>query len=175
MTLEGKKMYAIFSETGRFIGYVDFKPVEGLYKEMPDGFNPVDQVYVGTYEKGEIKTIGELKPLDYRLGNIDKKWVIYEAQLNEETKRNIIEENNYTLHRQLNLITQALYENKDKLNLSKDFLHMAEVIEDVRYRHKISIESYEEMAKNGQINYVPVGTEEEYMQKYTEQVLDITK
>jgi hypothetical protein len=175
MNIEDKKMYAIFSETGRFIGYVDFQPQQGLFKEMPAGFNPVDQIYVGTYENGQVKTIGELQPLDYRLGNADKKWVIYEAQLNEETRRHIEEANDFPLYKQLNLITEALYANKDKLNLTPEFIHMAEVIEDIRYRHRISIESYVDMANNGQINYVPAGQEGEYMEKYTEEALDVTK
>jgi hypothetical protein len=168
-------MYALFSETGRFIGYTDFKPAEGLYKEMPEGFNPVEQVYSGTYEEGSVKSISELQTIDYRLGNIDKKWVIYEVQLNEETRRNIEEANNFPLYKQINIITKALYDNKDKLNLSKDFLHMAEVIEDVRYRHSISIEAYQDMAQQGQINFIPIGGEIDYLEKYTEEVLDITK
>lgn len=170
-----KQMYALFSDKGRFIGYADFKPGAGLYKEMPVGFNPVEQVYAGDYETGSVKTIDELEIKEYREGNYDKKWVIYEKDLNTQTKRNIEEINDYPFYKQLNLIMEALYKNKDKLDLPKDFLHMCEVIEDIRYRQKISIESYIKMAANNQIHYVPLSAEGEFLDKYTEKVLNITE
>jgi hypothetical protein len=166
-------MYAIFSETGRFIGYADFKPQAGTYKELPLDFNPVEKVYVGDYESGSVKTIQELKAVEYREANVDKKWVVYEKDLNTETRKNIEEVNSYEMYKQLNLIMQALYDNKDKLTLSKDFTHMFEVIDDLRHRHSISIESYKKMSEAGKIHYVPIEQEGEFLDKYTEKVLNI--
>lgn len=168
-----KKMYAIFSEKGRFIGYADFTPAIGLYKEMPENFSPVDQVYVGDYETGSVKSINELKTVEYREANISKKWVVYEKDLNTETQRNIEEVNDYPIYKQLNLIAQALYDNKDKLTFSSDFLHMCEVIDDLRHRHNLSINSYQTMSDSGQIYYVPLSAEGEFLDSYTEKVLNI--
>ena len=170
-----KVMYALFSEKGRFIGYTDFKPQAGLYKEMPPGFNPVESVYVGDYETGSVKTIKELEIIEYRQSNVDKKWVVYEKDLNEDTRRNIEEVNDYPIYKQLNYIMQALYDNKDKLSFAKEFTHMCEVIEDLRHRHQLSIDSYKKMSDNKQIHFVPLGQEGDFLDKYSEKLLNISE
>ena len=94
--------YALFSNTGRFIGFTNFKPSNGLYKQMPGDFDPVQQVYVGDYKTGELKNIQELQLKDYREANIDKKWKVFESELNRELARTIVRDHGLQFHKQMN-------------------------------------------------------------------------
>jgi len=139
------KNYALFSVNGRFIGFTNFKPTTGLYKEMPESFDPVLNVYVGDYTTGELKHVSELKPKDYREANVDQKWKVFETEMNEEAGRLI--EQDYPLYKQLNIIMDALYTNREKLDLAEEFLDMYNRIQDVRVNISASFESYKEAPK----------------------------
>ena len=78
------KNYALFSVNGRFIGFTNFQPTTGLYKELPDNFDPVTSVWVGDYETGSIKPVTQLQPKEYREVNANQKWVVFETKLNEK-------------------------------------------------------------------------------------------
>ena len=112
------KNYALFSVSGRFIGFTNFKPVNGLYKEMPDEFDPVLQVYVGDYKTGGLKSILDLEKVEYREANLDKKWKVFESDLDKDLEKKIIKEHNMPLYKQINAIMEVLYKNKDKIELT---------------------------------------------------------
>lgn len=164
------KNYALFSVSGRFIGFTNFKPVTGLYKEMPDTFDPVYQVYVGDYETGSLKNITELQPKDYREANVDKKWRVFETEMNEDTFRHITQELNYPLFKQLNIISECLYANKDKLALTNDFIKMAEKIKEVRDNMSTTFESYKQAPK---AEIITKDKEREFYEYYNQRHLNI--
>jgi len=141
------KNYALFSVNGRFIGFTNFKPTTGLYKEMPDRFDPVTNVYVGDYETGSLKNISELQPKDYREANVDKKWRVFETEINDATSKIITEEAGYPLYKQLNNIMDVLYKNKDVIQLTEGFEAMYDKIQDVRANMSSTYESYKEAPK----------------------------
>jgi hypothetical protein len=164
------KTYALFSVNGRFIGYTNFQPTTGLYKELPGDFNPITSVWVGDYATGSIKGVTELQPKEYREGNANQKWVVFESELNEKTGRIIQEENNIKIHRQLNAIMDVLYANKDKIELTPTFLETYETIQTIRRNHELSLKSYQEAPK---ADVVLKDEERLYVEKYTHQVLNI--
>jgi hypothetical protein len=164
------KTYALFSVNGRFIGYTNFKPTTGLYRELPDNFDPITSIWVGDYETGRIKSVNELQPKEYREGNANQKWVVFESELNEKTGKMIQEENNLKIHRQLNAIMDVLYANKDKIELTPSFLETFETIQTIRRNHDLSIKSYQEAPK---ADVVLKDQERLYVEQYTQQVLNI--
>jgi len=141
------KNYALFSVNGRFIGFTNFKPATGLYKEMPDSFDPVYQVYVGDYETGSLKHVSELQPKDYREANVDQKWRVFESEMNEEAGRLITQEYGYTLYKQLNAVMDVLNANKDVIKLTDKFTELYNKIQDVRHNIAVSLESYKQAPK----------------------------
>lgn len=164
------KNYALFSTHGRFIGYTNFKPTNGLYKELPDNFNPVEFVYVGDYETGQIKSIEELQPKEYREANIDKKWKVFETTLNKQLSDIITLNLDLPLYKQLNNIMEVLYLNKDKLQLTDNFVKMYDNIFDARRNHKLSMETFKEAPKADVIS-----KEQEllFFEEYTQKQLNI--
>jgi hypothetical protein len=164
------KNYALFSTHGRFIGYTSFKPTNGLYKELPDNFNPVEFVYVGDYETGQIKNVNELQPKEYREANVDKKWKVFETTLNKQLA-DVIEKNlDLPLYKQLNNIMEVLYLNKDKIQLTDNFVKMYDIITDARRNHTLSLETYKEAPK------ADVVTKEQellFFEEYTQRQLNI--
>lgn len=166
------KNYALFSEQGRFIGFTNFKPVNGLYKEMPDEFDPVFQVYVGDYETGSLRNVSDLQPKDFREANVDKKWKVFESELNQDVSKFITEKLDIPLYKQLNAIMETLYLNKDKLQLSENFEMIYNTIQTIRYKHNKSLDVYKEAPK------ADVITKEEeriFFEKYTQQQLNINE
>lgn len=141
------KNYALFSINGRFIGFTNFKPTTGLYKEMPDNFDPVLNVYVGDYATGGLKHVETLQPKDYREANVDKKWKVFETEMNAEAGRLITQEHGLPLHKQLNIIMEALYNNREKLDLSPEFIDLYNKVQDVRINISASLDSYTEAPK----------------------------
>ena len=164
------KNYALFSQNGRFIGYTNFQPTNGLFKEMPDSFDPTMNVYVGDYETGGLKHISELHPRDYREANIDKKWVMLESALNQKAGIAIMDNFNYPLFKQLNIVMDVLMNNKDKITLSDDFLEMYDKIQDVRNNISLTVESYAEAPK---VEMVTKEQERVFIERYTQQQLNI--
>jgi hypothetical protein len=164
------KNYALFSENGRFIGFTNFKPVNGLYKEMPDSFDPTTSVYTGDYETGGLKDIKELHPRDYREANVDKKWVLLESEMNREAGLVITEESGYPLFKQLNIIMEVLHKNQDKIELTPEFVKMYDAIQEVRFNVKASVESYKEAPR---ANVIAKEEERLFIEKYTQQQLNI--
>jgi hypothetical protein len=167
------KSYILFSKEGRFIGFTSFKPPSGLYKEIEREFNPFEETYIGTFENGEIKKINELSKTEIKETNIDKKWVIYESVANNEIKKHIEEALDLPLYKQVNEISKALYDNKDVLKLSDSFINMFEQIDRARFRHSVTIKSYESFHEEGRANFIKKGDEKAYINNYTKQVLDI--
>lgn len=141
------KNYALFSVNGRFIGFTNFKPTTGLYKEMPESFDPVTNVYVGDYETGSLRNVNELEPKDYREANVDKKWRVFETEMDSTANKLITEELNYPLYKQLNIIMDVLNSNSDKLTLTEDFKVMFNKIQEVRSNFKNTFESYKDAPK----------------------------
>lgn len=164
------KNYALFSENGRFIGFTNFKPTNGLYKEMPDKFDPVAQVYIGDYNTGGLKLVSELQQKDFREANIDKKWKIFESDLDKELELNIVITNNYPLYKQLNIVMEVLHKNKEIFELTEDFKNMYETISKLRYNHKKTLKGYEEAPK-AQVIYKD--KESEYLEEYTKKQLNL--
>lgn len=166
------KNYALFSKTGRFIGFTNFQPANGLYKIMPDNFDPVRQVYVGDYETGGIKHIEELQVKDYREANVDKKWKVFESELNQELQRTIIHERGLTLYKQLNTIMDVLNANKDKIQLTPEFESMYKTIQDLRYNHQKSLEVYKQAPK---ADVITQDDELNFVEEYTQKQLNINE
>jgi len=164
------KNYALFSKKGRFIGFTNFQPTNGLYKEMPDSFDPVTQVYVGDYQTGELKSIEDLQPKDYREANVDKKWKVFESDLDNELEKNIVFGLKYPLYKQINLLMEVLDKNKDKFELTEEFKTMYKQISDLRYNHKNMIKTFEEAPKAQVIHR---DEESEYIDDYTQKQLNI--
>lgn len=164
------KNYALFSVSGRFIGFTNFKPTTGLYKEMPESFDPVLNVYVGDYNTGELKHISELKPKDYREANVDQKWKVFESEMNAEAGRLI--EQSFPLYKQLNAIMDVLYKNKDKIELTEEFLTMYNNIQDIRVNITASLESYKEAPK---AEVVTKDDERMFFERYNQQHLNINE
>lgn len=164
------KNYALFSVNGRFIGYTNFQPTTGLYKELPDNFDPITSVWVGDYETGSIKSVAQLQPKEYREANANQKWVVFETELNEKTGKMIQDDLNLTLHRQLNAIMDVLYTNKDKIELTPDFLEFYQNIQTIRRNHDLSLKSYQEAPK---ADVVTRDQERFYIEQYTQQLLNI--
>ena len=164
------KNYALFSVTGRFIGFTNFKPTTGLYKEMPDNFDPMVSVYVGDYNTGGLKHISELKPKDYREANVDQKWKIFESEINEEAGRLITQ--HYPLYKQLNAIMEVLYNNKDKFELTEEFTEMYDDIQDIRTNVTASLESYKDAPK---AEVITKDDERMFFEKYNQQHLNINE
>jgi hypothetical protein len=164
------KNYALFSTNGRFIGYTNFQPTTGLYKELPDNFDPITQVWAGDFATGSIKNVTELEIKDYRLANANKKWVVFETELNEKTGRIITEERGLGIYKQLNAIMDVLHENKDNLKLTPKFLEVYEEIQTVRRNHELSLKSYQEAPK---ADIVLKEDEKKYIEQYTQQHLNI--
>ena len=158
------KNYALFSQNGRFIGFTNFKPVNGLYKEMPDSFDPTLNVYVGDYETGELKDISTLQPRDYREANVDKKWILLESEMNREAGTTITEQYGYQIFKQLNIIMDVLNKNSDKIQLTPEFNEMYNKIQEVRFNIKASVESYKEAPK---ANVVTKEEERIFIERYT--------
>ena len=165
--------YAIFSKTGRFVGYGNFLPPACLTKELPLDFNPVTHAYIGDYETGSFKSVADIEKKELREANPDKKWVVFESYLNDTINNTIVKETGLPIHKQLNMLSKALYDNRDKLNLSQEFIDAYETIADIRRRHKLSIESYEELNQNGKVIFVKTTDEQAYHDKYSQSVLDI--
>lgn len=164
------KNYALFSVNGRFIGFTNFKPQNGLYKELPDNFDPITQVYVGDYETGKLKNIHTLEPKDYREANIDHKWKIYESQLNEETGKYITKKLDIPLYKQINAIMETLYLNKDKLTLPDNFEEIYDTIKTVRHKHTAALNAYKEAPK---ADIVYKEEEDFFIEKYSQAQLNI--
>lgn len=167
------KSYILFSKEGRFIGFTSFRPPSGLYKEIEREFNPFEETYIGTFENGEIKKINELSKNEIKETNLDKKWVIYESAANEEIRKHIEEVLGFPLYKQINEISKALYENKDVLKLPESFIEMFEKIDRARFRHSVTIKSYEAFHEEGRANFIKKNEEKTYINNYTKQVLDI--
>jgi hypothetical protein len=166
------KNYAIFSTSGRFIGFSNFKPENGFYKEMPDNLDPVHQVYVGDYETGGLKSIDEVQIKDYREANLDKKWKVFESEINAETGKLITDELDIPLYKQINAIMETLYLNKDKIQLSEGFTEIYNEIENIRIRHANSLKVYEEAPK---ADFISKKDERLYIEEYTQNFLNITE
>lgn len=164
------KNYALFSTNGRFIGYTNFKPQNGLYKELPDNFDPVLQVYVGDYETGSIKRINELEVKDYREANVDKKWKVLETDLNKDIGKKITEGMDIPLYKQLNAIMEVLYLNKDKLQITDTFEQIYKAIDRIRYNHTNSLKTYEQAPKADIIKKEDEGV---FFEEYTQAQLNI--
>lgn len=164
------KNYALFSVNGRFIGYTNFQPTTGLYRELPDNFDPITSVWVGDYETGSIKSVTQLQPKEYREANANQKWVVFETELNEKTGKIIQNDLNLKLHRQLNAIMEVLYVNKDIIKITPDFLEIYETIQTIRRNHDLSIKSYQEAPK---ADVVTKDQERLYIEQYTQQLLNI--
>lgn len=164
------KNYALFSTNGRFIGFTSFKPQNGLYKEMPDNFDPVLQVYVGDYENGQLKYVNELEIKEYREANLDKKWNVFESQLNDEVGRLITEGLDMPLHKQLNAIMETLYLNRDKIQLSENFEVIYNTIQSIRHNHKNALKTFQEAPK---AEVISKDDERLYIEEYTQRQLNI--
>jgi hypothetical protein len=164
------KNYALFSTHGRFIGYTNFEPTNGLYKELPDNFNPVEYVYVGDFETGQIKHIEELQPKEYREANVDKKWKVFETTLNKQLEEVITLNLDLPLHKQLNNIMEVLYLNKDKIQLTDSFIKMYDDIFDARRNHKLSFDTYKEAPK---ADIITKEQETLFFEEYTQKQLNI--
>jgi hypothetical protein len=164
------KNYALFSNNGRFIGFTSFKPQNGLYKEMPDNFDPVLQVYVGDYETGQLKTLNDLQIKDYREANVDKKWKVFETQLNDEVNHLITQRLDMPLYKQLNAIMETLYLNRDKIQLSENFEVIYNTIQSVRHNHKNGIKVFQEAPK---ADFISKEQERDYIEEYTQRQLSI--
>lgn len=164
------KNYALFSKNGRFIGYTNFQPTNGLYKELPANFNPVQYVYVGDYETGGVKRVNDLEPKEYREANIDKKWKVFETDLNKQLAKIITNRLDLPIYKQINNIMEVLYINKDKLQLTEEFVKMYDDITQARRNHKLSLETYKEAPK------ADVITKEQellFFEEYTQKQLNI--
>ena len=166
------KNYALFSVQGRFIGYTNFKPKNGLYKELPDQFDPVLQVWVGDYETGSLKNISELQTKDYREANIDKKWKVFETEVNDEIGKFITDKLGIALHKQLNAIMETLYINKDKIQLSENFEVIYNAIQAVRHNHNNALKTYEEAPK---ADVIKKEQERLFFEEYTQKQLNISE
>lgn len=166
------KNYALFSKKGRFIGFTNFEPTNGLYKEMPDTFDPVMQVYIGDYQTGSLRDVSTLEPKDYREANVDKKWKVFESDLDKELEKNIVYGLKYPIHKQINLIMEMLDKNKDKLELTEEFKNMFKQISDLRYNHKNTIKTFQEAPK---AQVILKDEEMEYIDEYTEKQLNINE
>lgn len=166
------KNYALFSVQGRFIGFTNFKPENGLYKEMPDNFDPVLQVYVGDYETGSLKSVGELDPKHYREANIDKKWKVFESEINNEVGQFITQQLDLGIHKQLNAIMETLHLNKDKIQLSENFEMIYNTIQAIRHKHNNSLNVYEEAPK---ADVVKKEDERLFFEQYNQQHLNINE
>lgn len=164
------KNYALFSVNGRFIGFTNFKPANGLYKEMPDFFDPVLQVYVGDYETGGLKHVGELEPKDYREANIDHKWKVFESELSDETFKYITQKMDIPLYKQLNAIMDVIYNNRDKIQLTEQFSTIYEAIQATRHNYNNSMATYEEAPK---ADVVKKDDEQLFFEEYTQKQLNI--
>lgn len=164
------KNYALFSTNGRFIGFTNFKPQNGLYKELPDSFDPVMQVYVGDYETGSLKSVNELEVKDYREANVDKKWKVLETDLNKDTGKIITESQDIPLYKQLNAIMKVIQLNKDKLQLTKEFEEIYTTIDKIRYNHKNALLSYEQAPK---ADIIKKEEERLFFEEYTQKQLNI--
>jgi hypothetical protein len=164
------KNYALFSVNGRFIGFTNFKPTTGLYKEMPESFDPVLNVYVGDYNTGELKHVSELKPKDYREANVDQKWKVFETEMNIEAGRLIEQE--FPLYKQINAIMDVFYKNKEKLELTEEFLNMYNKIQDIRINITASLESYKDAPK---AEVISKEEERMFFEVYNQQHLNINE
>ncbi len=164
------KNYALFSVSGRFIGFTNFKPVNGLYKEMPDNLDPVMQVYVGDYETGSLKNVNELQMVDYREANLDKKWTVFETDLNKEIEKAITKDSDLPLYKQINTIMEVLFLNKDKIQLTPEFERIYNKIQDIRHYHENALKSFEEAPK---AHLIRKGEEAEFLESYTQNQLNI--
>lgn len=164
------KNYALFSVNGRFVGYTNFKPTNGLYKELPDTFNPVEFVYIGDYKTGGIKQVKELQPKEYREANVDKKWKVFETDLDKRLAEVISRNLDYPLYKQLNIIMEVLYLNKDKIELTDSFTEMYNEITEARRNHKLSIETYKEAPK---ADVITKQQELLFYEEYTQKQLNI--
>ncbi len=166
------KNYALFSKTGRFIGFTNFQPTNGLYKIMPDNFYPVRQVYVGDYKTGSLKNIEELEAKDYREANVDKKWKVFESELNQELQKTIIQEYGLAVYKQLNTIIDVLYQNKDKIQLTPEFETMYKTLQDLRYKHNKTLETYKQAPK---ADIISPDKELTFVEEYTQKQLNINE
>jgi len=166
------KNYALFSVSGRFIGFTNFKPQNGLYKEMPDNLDPVMQVYVGDYNNGELKNVNDLQLTDYREANLDKKWRVFESDLDKELENIITKESNLPIYKQINAIMEVLYKNKDKIELTPEFEEIYKTIDELRYNHKKSMETYKDAPK---AEFIPKEHEYMYIDDYTQRQLNINE
>lgn len=164
------KNYALFSVSGRFIGFTNFKPTTGLYKEMPESFDPVLNVYVGDYDTGELKHISDLQPKDYREANVDQKWKVFESEMNIEAGRLIEQE--FPLYKQLNAIMDILYKNNERLELTKEFIDMYNKIQDIRVNITASLESYKDAPK---AEVITKDEERMFFERYNQQHLNINE
>jgi RNAse (barnase) inhibitor barstar len=164
--------YALFSNTGRFIGFTNFKPSNGLYKQMPSNFDPVQQVYVGDYKTGELKNIQDLQLKDYREANIDKKWKVFESELNRELARTIVRDHGLQFHKQMNAVMEVIYENRDKLKLTPEFERVFKIISDLRHNHNKSLEVYKQAPK---ADVITSDKELEFVEEYTQKQLNINE
>lgn len=164
------KNYALFSQAGRFIGFTNFEPTNGLYKEMPSTFDPTIYVYVGDYENGHLKNVNDLNIKDYREANVEKKWIVFESELNHEAELKITEDLKYPLFKQLNIIMEVLEKNKDKISLTPEFTKMYEDIQEVRLNTQASFESYMQAPK---ATVVPKENERFFFEIYNQQHLNV--
>lgn len=164
------KNYALFSTNGRFIGYTNFKPQNGLYKELPDNFDPVLEVYVGDYETGQLKSINNIEVKDYREANIDKKWKVLESDLNKDVGKLITDGLDIPLYKQLNAIMEVLYNNRDKIQLTEGFESIFKEIERVRYNHANALKMYEQAPK---AEIIKKENEKAFYEQYTQSQLNI--
>jgi hypothetical protein len=166
------KNYALFSKTGRFIGFTNFVPNNGLYKVMPDNFDPVQQVYIGDYKTGGLRNVQDLDPKDYREANVDKKWKVFESELNQELQRNIVQEHNLPLYKQVNAIMEVLFLNKDKITLTPEFENIYNTIKDLRFNHSKSLEVYKQAPK---ADVITTDKELTFVEEYTQKQLNINE
>ena len=126
---------------------------------------------VGTYYVMQGK-IEDLQVKDYREGNVDKKWKVFESELNFELQRSIIQGHGLTIHKQLNTIMDVLNANKDKIQLTSEFESMYKTIQDLRYNHNKSLEVYKQAPK---ADVIAQDDELKFVEEYTQKQLNINE
>jgi hypothetical protein len=115
-----------------------------------------------------LKHISELKAKDYREANVDQKWKVFETEMNTEAGRLIEQE--FPLYKQINTIMDVFYKNKEKLELTTEFLDMYNKIQDIRVNITASLESYKDAPK---AEVISKEEERMFFEKYNQQHLNI--
>jgi hypothetical protein len=95
---------------------------------------------------------------------------VFESELNKQLGITITNALGLPLHKQINSIMEVLYLNKDKLQLTDDFIAIYETIQDARTNHNLSLDTYKEAPKADVIS-----KEQEllFFEEYTQKQLNI--